>query len=276
VIWGRMLARTACAAAKPMLSYQHAFHAGNLADVHKHALLAWLLAYLTAKDKPLSYIETHAGRGLYDLSAPQALKTGEAAAGIARAEPLFPPDHPYIEALQATRAAHGAYSYPGSPLIAAYGLRAGHDRITLAELHPAEYDALGRAMAGQGARVYKRDGLDMAQAICPPNPRRGVLMVDPSYEVKTDYATIPRQLAQIARKWNVGVLVLWYPILQDGPDAALKSDLRAELPAIDLFEARFAPARPGHRMIGSGMAVVNAPWGMAEEAARLSTRLAGL
>jgi len=259
-----------------MLSYQHGFHAGNLADVHKHALLAWLLDYLTAKDKPLSYIETHAGRGLYDLAAPEALKTGEAAAGISRAETVFVPDHPYMRALAATRAAHGPNAYPGSPLIAAHCLRAGFDRITLAELHPAEHDALGRAMAGQGARVYKRDGLDMAQAMCPPTPRRGVLMVDPSYEVKADYATLPRALGQIARKWNVGVLVLWYPILHDGPHASLTAALRAEMPEIACFEARFKPARPGHRMVGSGMAVLHAPWGMAAEAARIAEMLENL
>lgn len=259
-----------------MLSYQHGFHAGNLADVHKHALLAWLLDYLTAKDKPLSYIETHAGRGLYDLGAPEALKTGEAAAGIARAADLFAPGHPYRRALAATQAAHGLSAYPGSPLIAAHLLRAGHDRITLAELHPAEHDALGRAMAGQGARVYKRDGLEMAQALCPPTPRRGVLMVDPSYEVKTDYATLPRALGQIARKWNVGVLVLWYPLLRDGPHDALKAGLLAEMPDIICFEARFSPARPGHRMTGSGMAVLRAPWGMAEHAAQVAQLLENL
>jgi len=258
-----------------MLSYQHLFHAGNPADVHKHALLAWLLAYMTAKDKPLSYIETHAGRGLYDLDAPQAVKTGEAAAGITRAQALFAPAHPYIRALAATRAAHGAAAYPGSPLIAAHALRA-MDRITLAELHPQEYDALSRNMAGQGARVYKRDGLDMAVAICPPTPRLGVLMVDPSYEVKSDYATLPRVLGQIARKWNVGVLVLWYPILRDGPHDALTAALRAEMPEIACFEARFQPARPGHRMIGSGMAVLRAPWGMAEEATRIAGFLQNL
>jgi len=258
-----------------MLSYQHLFHAGNPADVHKHALLAWLLAYMTAKDKPLSYIETHAGRGLYDLDAPQAVKTGEAAAGITRAQALFAPAHPYIRALAATRAAHGAAAYPGSPLIAAHALRA-MDRITLAELHPQEYDALSRNMAGQGARVYKRDGLDMAVAICPPTPRRGVLMVDPSYEVKSDYATLPRVLGQIARKWNVGVLVLWYPILRDGPHDALTAALRAEMPEIACFDERFQPARPGHRMIGSGMAVLRAPWGMAEEATRIAGFLQNL
>ena len=93
-----------------MLSYQHAYHAGNLADVHKHALLAWILSYLTAKDKPLSYIETHSGRGLYDLGSAEAVKTGEAGQGIELVERLgwFRPDHSYLRVLAEVRAAHGA------------------------------------------------------------------------------------------------------------------------------------------------------------------------
>ena len=102
-----------------MLSYQHIYHAANLADVHKHALLAWTLDYLTAKDKPLSYIETHAGRGLYDLGSEPALRTGEAAAGVLAVEGRFPDDHPYRQRLAEVRAMHGAGAYPGSPLIAA-------------------------------------------------------------------------------------------------------------------------------------------------------------
>lgn len=106
-----------------MLSYQHLYHAGNLADVHKHALLAWVLDYLTAKDKPLTYIESHAGRGLYDLSAPEAVKTGEAAQGIGRLEAQIDPEHPYRRILERVRLARGADAYPGSPMIAALSLR---------------------------------------------------------------------------------------------------------------------------------------------------------
>ena len=106
-----------------MLSYQHIYHAGNLADVQKHALLAFMLDYMTRKDKPLSYIETHAGRGLYDLGSDEALKTGEARAGIDLAEGWFPADHPYIQRLAECRAMFGPRTYPGSPLIAALGLR---------------------------------------------------------------------------------------------------------------------------------------------------------
>ena len=255
-----------------MLSYQHIYHAGNLADVQKHALLATAIRYMTAKDKPLTYIETHAGRGVYDLSSDPALKTGEARAGIAMAEAAgwFAPDHPYMQALAATRATYGPDAYPGSPLLAAQLLR-DTDRMILAELHPQEFSALDYAMAPYPARIVQQDGFEMAQSLCPPDPRRGLLLIDPSYEIKSDYTAIPDQIGKLHRKWNVGVIALWYPILSDGPHrpmiAALK---RLNLPGLMIHEVTFPPARKGHRMIGSGMAIVNAPWGLQEEAARLT------
>ncbi|MGL4312068.1 MAG: 23S rRNA (adenine(2030)-N(6))-methyltransferase RlmJ, partial [Paracoccaceae bacterium] len=158
-----------------MLSYQHGYHAGNMADVHKHALLSVALDYLTTKDKPLTYVETHAGRGLYRLDAAEAIKTGEAAAGIGRAEALrwFSGDHPYARHLARIRMTYGAQAYPGSPLIAAEALRKG-DRMHLAELHPQEHAALAAVMAPYGARVLAEDGLTLALAITPPEPRRGL------------------------------------------------------------------------------------------------------
>lgn len=257
-----------------MLSYQHGYHAGNAADVHKHALLSVALARLTEKDKPLCYFETHAGRGLYALDAPEAVKTGEARAGIARAEAAgwFAPDHPYARAIAAVRAAHGPAAYPGSPLIAAHLLRRV-DTLTLAELHPQEFAALGAAMAGQGARCLQQDGLAMAQAMLPPVPRRGMLLIDPSYEVKADYAAIPRAIAALHRKWNVGVIALWYPLLAgaEPPHAPMLAELEgAGFPRMLRHEVGFAPVRPGHRMAGSGLFVVNAPWGLEDEAARLT------
>jgi 23S rRNA (adenine2030-N6)-methyltransferase len=251
-----------------MLSYQHIFHAGNMADVHKHALLAWVLDYLARKDKPLSYIESHAGRGLYALDAAEAVKTGEAAAGIALAEGWFAADHPYRRALDAVRAAHGPAAYPGSPLIAAMLLRPG-DRLRLAELHPQEHAVLAALMEPLGATVEKRDGLEMALAITPPEPRRGLLLVDPSFEVKSDYDRLPGLLQKIHRKWNVGVLMLWYPLLAGSPHAPMLAALESAFPGALRQEVSFPPAREGHRMTGSGMFVVNPPWGLAEEAARL-------
>ncbi|SPF81046.1 23S rRNA (adenine(2030)-N(6))-methyltransferase RlmJ [Pseudoprimorskyibacter insulae] len=258
-----------------MLSYQHIYHAGNLADVQKHALLAWMLDYLTRKDKPLSYIETHSGRGLYDLSADEAIKTGEAAQGIAKVAKWFAPGHPYMRALAEVRKAHGPNAYPGSPVIAKALLR-DTDTLHLAELHPQEHAALRTAMRIKSANTYQQDGWDMVQSICPPTPRRGLLLVDPSYEIKTDYDLIPKVFQQLDRKWNVGILALWYPLLKDGPHGPMIRALQAEFPDALKHEVRFPPARDGHRMIGSGMFIVNPPYGLSEEAARLTKNFAQL
>lgn len=253
-----------------MLSYQHLYHAGNLADVHKHALMATALDYLTRKEKPLSYLETHSGRGLYALDAPEAVKTGEAAAGIARVEKLgwFGPNHPYVRALTATRAAHGPMAYPGSPMLAAQLLRP-IDSIQLCELHPQEFVALRAAMAPHGGIFHQKDGLQMALALCPPTPRRGILLIDPSWEVKTDYEVIPKLIGQLARKWNVGIIALWYPILASGLERTMVRKIAADHPEALISEVRFPPAREGHGMIGSGMVFLNAPWGLEGEAKRL-------
>ncbi|WP_400087269.1 23S rRNA (adenine(2030)-N(6))-methyltransferase RlmJ [Yoonia sp. R78084] len=254
-----------------MLSYQHIYHAGNLADVHKHSMLAWALSYMTRKDKPLSYLETHAGRGLYDLQDAAALKTGEAAKGIALAQDWFAPDHPYAQVLARIHAKYGENAYPGSPLIAAESLR--HlDTIHLSELHPQEFAALKDTMAPYGGVFRQQDGWEMAMSVCPPDPKRGFLLIDPSYEVKSDYDTIPATIAKLHRKWGVGVIMLWYPILTDAPHKPMIRALQASLPDGFTHEVRFPPAREGHRMVGSGLFVVNAPYGLAEEGLRLSAQ----
>jgi 23S rRNA (adenine2030-N6)-methyltransferase len=259
-----------------MLSYQHIYHAGNLADVHKHAMLSWVLAYLTRKPKPLSYFETHAGRGLYRLDAPEAARTGEAVAGIGRAEALVPAGHPYRRILAEVRARHGRAAYPGSPLVAALSLRPG-DRMRLAELHPQEYAALEGTMRPFGADLRREDGPSFALAATPPEPRRGLMLIDPSYEVKADYRAMPGLLAKVHAKWNVGVLMLWYPVLANGAQAAMVTALDAlALPGSLRHEVRFPPAREGHGMIGSGLYLVNAPFGTAGEAARLDRVFAAL
>jgi len=252
-----------------MLSYQHIYHAGNLADVHKHSMLAWALSYMTRKDKPLSYLETHAGRGLYDLQDEAALKTGEAAKGIALAQVWFAADHPYAQVLSRIHAKQGPQAYPGSPLIAAESLR-NLDTIHLSELHPQEFAALKENMAPYGGIYRQKDGWEMAMSLCPPDPRRGLLLIDPSFEVKSDYQTIPDTIAKLHRKWGVGVIMLWYPILTDAPHQPMVRALQTALPDAVTHEVSFPPARPGHRMVGSGLFVVNAPYGFEEEGARLT------
>ncbi|GIT90043.1 ribosomal RNA large subunit methyltransferase J [Jannaschia pagri] len=249
-----------------MLSYQHNYHAGNAADVHKHALLATTLAYMTRKDKALTYMESHAGRGLYDLSDAAARRTGESDAGVTRLLTRFPPDHPWRETVERTRAIHGSTAYPGSPLIAQHLLRR-FDSIELAELHPQEYARLVEAMPkAPNTRLHKRDGLEMAKALTPPDPRRGCLMIDPSWEMRDDYGTLAKLVPLIHRKWNVGVILLWYPLLADQRHKPMVSALRAAIPDLFISEVRFPPAQAHHGMQGSAMAVVNTPWGLEQAA----------
>ncbi|MGI9370036.1 MAG: 23S rRNA (adenine(2030)-N(6))-methyltransferase RlmJ [Ruegeria sp.] len=250
-----------------MLSYQHIYHAGNLADVQKHALLARMLDYLTQKDKPLSYIETHSGRGLYQLDSAEALRTGEAAAGIEKAqdEAWFDAMHPLSRAVGAVRARHGKMAYPGSPLIAANLLR-DQDKTHLAELHPREHTELSKVMADQNARVYRQDGYALAHSLLPPIPRRGLLLIDPSYEVKTEFDRLPGLIANLHRKWNVGVIALWYPVLADGRHRPMIAALeQLKLPKTIAHEVHFPAVKEGHRMTGSGMFIINAPFGLIDE-----------
>lgn len=258
-----------------MLSYQHIYHAGNLADVHKHSLLAWTLAYLTRKDKPLSYLETHAGRAFYDLSDAAALKTGEAAQGIEKTRKWFAETHPYAQVLNAVRVQDGPHAYPGSPLIAATLLRET-DQIHLAELHPREHAALDLAMSPYKAKCHLRDGFEMAFALTPPTPRRGLMLIDPSFEIKEDYAAIPRHIAKLHRAWNVGVIMLWYPILTNKAHLPMLAALEHAHAGALRHEVGFAPARPGHGMVGSGLFVINPPYGLAEEAASLRQKYTNL
>lgn len=251
-----------------MLSYQHIYHAGNAADLHKHALMAWMLDYLTAKPKPLSYFETHAGRGLYHLKSDAARKTAEADSGINRVlrDGELDQDHPLMVALDAVRWEFGEDAYPGSPLLARHFLRED-DKIHLAELHPAEFEALSEV--GGFAKLHRRDGFEMTHALTPPMPRRGMMLIDPSYELKDEYAEMPRHVARIAGRWNVGVIALWYPILSEPRHIPMLNQLRQNHPDAVRSEVHFAPPRPGHGMIGSGMFVLNPPWGLADEAERI-------
>lgn len=252
-----------------MLSYQHSYHAGNLADVHKHAMLAWMLDYLTRKDKPLSYIETHAGRALYDLAGPEATKTGEAAHGIGRVRHWFD-DHPFGRVFEAAGDA-----YPGSPFVAGELLRID-DSLTLAELHPLEAAALAEAMMPYPAIVKQIDGFQLAMSMSPPNPRRGLLLCDPSFEIKSDYTDIPDFFRKLHRRWPVGILVLWYPILVDERHRPMVDALRAIFPNGVNHTVLFTPARAGHGMIGSGLFVVNPPYGFEDAAQQLEQKFKAL
>lgn len=212
---------------------------------------------MTRDRRPLSYVETHAGRGLYDLNAEAAHKTGEAAAGV---QAMVPGKDPFWRMLAACRAQHGPMAYPGSPWIARHALRR-FDRLTLFELHPAEFPALRRLIRGPNIRSRREDGLAGALALAPPSPRRGLVLIDPSYEVKADYAAIPDFLAALIARWDEAVILLWYPLLQDDRHAAMTAAIADSLPpGLSADEQRF-PDPPARGMQGSGLILINTPRG---------------
>lgn len=248
-----------------MLSYQHAYHAGNLADVHKHSALAVILSRLCEKPKPLTFMETHAGRGLYDLSSAEAAKTGEAEQGILRLlrDGRIPAGHPYRKAIAAVQAQYGPNFYPGSPLVAKTLLRPD-DQIHLMEMHPQEHAALRRVFRAGNIHVHRRDGYEGVLAISPPTPRRGLVLVDPSYEVKTEYGQVADFVLALHRKWAQATILVWYPLLAEGFHVNMVRPLEAAgLPDFRRQETRFdtASGRPGIQ--GSGLLTVNTPYGAA-------------
>jgi len=244
-----------------MLSYQHGYHAGGPADLHKHIALARLLALLTRKARPITYMESHAGRGLYDLEGAQAAKTGEWRAGIGAATQE---DGPFWQALDQVRAAHGESAYPGSPAVARALLRPD-DRLILMELHPAEHTALVGALKGPGVEIHRRDGREGLLALSPPKPRRGLALIDPSYERKEEYTETATFALALARKWPDAAIMVWYPILPAARHVGMVSHIRGKAPATLISETGF-PAHGGRKggMIGSGLALLNPPYGARE------------
>lgn len=252
-----------------MLSYQHGYHAGNFADVVKHLTLTRLLTYLALKDKPFFYLETHAGKGIYDLRHKQAEKTAEYKQGIQLLWPdkkqLDPLLQPYIKTITLLNQNDTLRFYPGSPALAVAALRQ-QDRAYLCERHPAEFEALN-SMPHFNKKVHaqEQDGIAAMNALLPPPEKRGLIFIDPSYEVKEDYKDIPTALKQAFSRFATGVYCLWYPVLNKRlveqlmrrlEDIGAKNTLRIE------FNLTLAPKEG---MTGSGLWIINPPFTLAQD-----------
>ena len=244
-----------------MLSYQHGYHAGGFADVHKHAALCLLLGHLKRKPAPFCVIDAHAGRGVYDLTGVQAGRTGEWQAGIARLVAAGPDAgalRPYLDVVAGFNGDGGLTAYPGSPAIAARLMRDA-DRLVLIEAHPAEHAALRGAFRGdRRVHVHKRDSFEALPALVPPPERRGLVLIDPSYEIKTEYASVPALAETVLRRWPAGIVAVWYPLLPDDRHAALVAALEASGRPV-LFAELTGPDR-AQGLRGTGLAVINPPW----------------
>ncbi len=247
-----------------MLSYQHGYHAGSFADVHKHTALCLLLDHLLKEPAPFCFIDSHAGRGPYDLTDAQAQRTGEWQAGIGRLVESRTARQPgcaglrrYLEIVAGFNSDGGLRHYPGSPSIACRMMRK-IDRLDFVEPHPAEHLALRNAFRNdKRVHMHKRDAFDLLPSLIPPLARRGLVLIDPSYEVKTEYRTIPELVETSLQRWSAGIFAVWYPILPDDRHLPLVAALRAL--AQPLLIAEMTGPRPERGLVGTGLAIINPP-----------------
>ncbi|MBS3964546.1 MAG: 23S rRNA (adenine(2030)-N(6))-methyltransferase RlmJ [Methylomonas sp.] len=260
-----------------MLSYRHGFHAGNFADVLKHSVLAMIVKSLKQKDKPFVYIDTHAGAGKYAFQSEFAKKTGEYQTGIAKIWPVV--ERPeeirdYLAAVRAENTGKQLQRYPGSPQLVRRLIRA-QDRMQLSELHATDYGHLAHLFAGdKQVAVFKEDGLERLPKKLPPIQRRGLILIDPSYELKSDYSAVVGVLQTAHRHFDTGIFVLWYPVidrpqterlLQRIKDTGIPRQLRIEQCVTGDGRVR--------GMTGSGLLVINPPWQLDAHATTLLTWL---
>lgn len=262
------------------MNYDHAFHAGNFADVHKHVILSLIVEYLKRKDAAFRVIDTHAGSGLYDLKEDQASRTGEWIDGIGRLVRSAIPDDvrqllaPYLSAVAAVNAPDRLDFYPGSPIVARHLMRR-QDRLTLVELHPQVAAVLkGRFTGDQQVKVIELDGWLALGAQLPPKEKRGLVLVDPPFEVAGEFDRLLDGLARAFRRWPGGIYALWYPIKDRRAVAAFRASLSkfGIAKILDLWIEVESTGTDG--LQGSGMVVVNPPFVLEATVGSLSPFLA--
>ncbi len=271
-----------------MLSYQHAFHAGNHADLLKHFVLTFVLNSLNKKDKAYTFFDSHSASGLYDLYDNRLIKTGEAQKGIQTLLQAKNPPQELDSYLNLIKEYSDKNLYPGSPEIERRLMRK-QDFLILSELHPQEIENLRRNMnkplfnnSNQPAiQIHNRNGWEMLKALTPPATKRGAILIDPSYEENQDYIDATNTICQINKKWSNGILMLWYPLLshreseikamlQTICDSAKSHNEHVEISNLQL-QVYSKDDKDLPRLYGSGMLVINSPWMLEETASKVIT-----
>ncbi|MCO6177786.1 MULTISPECIES: 23S rRNA (adenine(2030)-N(6))-methyltransferase RlmJ [Ciceribacter] len=254
------------------MNYRHIYHAGNFADVLKHAVLARLIVYLQQKDKAFRVLDTHAGIGLYDFSSEEAQKTGEWRDGIGRLMEADLPEGvaallaPYLDAIRTLNPQGPITLYPGSPKLARMLFRP-QDRLSAMELHPDDNRALARLFEGDyQVRVTELDGWLALGAHLPPKEKRGIVLVDPPFEEAGEYERLVDGLAKAYRRFATGTYCLWYPIKKGAPVAEFHEALKAlEIPKMLCAELSVRSDRETTGLSGSGLVIVNPPFTLKDE-----------
>ena len=247
-----------------MLSYRHSFHAGNHADVLKHTVQSLIIEALKEKEKPFLYLDTHAGAGRYQLSGEHAERTGEYMEGIARIwqqDDLPAELEPYMNVVRHFNRGEQLRYYPGSPLIARQLLRE-QDSLMLTELHPSDFPLLRQEFQkDERTRVARADGYQQLKAKLPPDSRRGLILIDPPYEIKTDYQAVVSGISEGHKRFATGVYALWYPVVMRQQIKRMLRDLEATgIRNILQIELGVRPDSDQRGMTASGMIVINPPW----------------
>ena len=255
------------------MNYRHAFHAGNHTEVFKHAVLTIVLDRLLQKDKPLMVLDTHAGIGAYDLNSDEAIRTGEKNEGVAKIFGLQLKSAPkYTEILHATNP-HSLDFYPGSPEIIRSMLRE-KDRMEACELHPTDFKALKRRYRFDNrVSTHNRDGYEAISALLPPRERRGLVFIDPPFELRTETDLLVNALAMGKKKWSTGVNIAWYPIKNSDVGSRIAKAILA-VGFQKLLQAEFVPYGKG-TLLGGGIIICNTPWKVDEQIRDLCVELSG-
>lgn len=247
------------------MNYRHGFHAGNFADVFKHAILLALLDALTRKNKPLCYFDTHAGRGRYALTATEAGATGEWRAGIGRLwnrTDVPAPLQRYLGLVRQANPGGELASYPGSPQLAAMALR-DSDRLVLCEYQPDEAALLRATFHGdRRVHVHQRDGYAALRALLPPQEHRGLVLIDPPFEVQDDdFGAIEAALGEAHARWPQGVYAAWYPIKTHRTVVPFHRHFSAgPFERVLVAELLVQPDNSPLRFNGCGLLIGNPPW----------------
>jgi len=247
------------------MNYQHAYHAGCIADVFKHLVLIQLLQALHKKPAPFSYIETHTGKALYDLSMAPAQKTKEYQQGIHQlwhnANSKDPAINDYLQAIHEVNPDNTLKFYPGSSLIARQRLRE-HDNAILCELHPTAYhDLKNYFYHDTSVHIHHRDGYEALPALVPPKSKRGLVLIDPPYEIKDEYEQLLKMLEKVQTRWLNGIYAIWFPIKQYDLILDFYHNLKTlEFPKILTTEFWTDAENSDNALKGSGLIIINPPW----------------
>lgn len=261
-----------------MLSYRHSFHAGNFADLIKHIVLVEILEHLIKKDSPFDYIDTHAGAGIYDLRNSYSQKLQEYTEGIGKLDfNKLPELEKYYQVIRSLNKSDIIDIYPGSPSIANFFLRR-QDKGWFFELHPKDYDLLrNNFSARKNMKIHHKDGFDGLKALVPQASRRGLVLIDPSYEIKSEYHLVIDRVIKAHRKFSHGIYAIWYPVVDRQSITKMERELiKSGIRDIQRFELGISDDSTQRGMTSSGMIVINPPWKLFEKMSQLLPKIASM